>query len=305
MTEYPQPGWFSFSRQWNRLVAGLLGVKNRILQGIDPDSPRYVARIIAAERDFGLYPTGQLSFGLIKHLLNDDLRPPIQDHVILGGHHHTINAHVRDFSESREGGLSFYALKKGYRERQNTDGIKRIVLHWDATLNSENAFKILLRRGLGSHFGINYDGVIYQWLDPGVHVAYHIADDNRHAVGIDINNPVSMKYASRCKRQGYPRPILSQHAFGRSSSKYPEFLGFTEQQLSSLRKLLHVLGTVYQIPIVPPARDSSRWYDPIQFEYSHAAVTDSRRGVFGHLNYAKAAARGKWDPLGLPWDKVV
>jgi len=148
-------------------------------------------------------------------------------------------------------------------------------------------------------------------MDPVKYWTVHVPEDNRHAIGIDVNNPVDVKYGDLYKNKGYPRPVLSQEQFGRRSKRYPYFLGFASVQIDSLTELLRALGGHFQIPIEPPFAYSGSWYEPVDaLEVrkvgSRWLATSKLRGAFGHLNYFHSAKHnGKWDPLGLPWDRLV
>ena len=65
--------------------------------------------------------------------------------------------------------------------------VSQVLLHTDLTSDSALCFKALLQRSLSTHFMIDWDGTIYQGLDP-MFVAYHAGDFNGSSIGVDINN---------------------------------------------------------------------------------------------------------------------
>ena len=67
--------------------------------------------------------------------------------------------------------------------------IWQIALHHDVTTNALDTYNVLAMRGLSTHFVVNYDGALYQFLDC-YHVAWATGDNNNHSIAIDMNNPV-------------------------------------------------------------------------------------------------------------------
>ena len=67
--------------------------------------------------------------------------------------------------------------------------IWQIALHHDVTMNATDTFNVLCTRGLSTHFCVNYDGALYQYLDC-YHMAWATGENNNHCIAIDMNNPV-------------------------------------------------------------------------------------------------------------------
>lgn len=270
----------------------------RLFEDIDPASKSFVWRIkhyqaILAEYMKDLAVDGIFSTDFANALLGrKEYGPRSVDYIVVGGERVKIKGvEVIDFTEKRDDALSFVDFPNTFRMRKSSETLERITIHWDVSKTSIDCFHILRRRGYSSHFGINYDGVVYQWLDPVKHHAYHNKHDNSHAVGIDLNNPVHIKFKQFCNEvQHTYRPVLNRKNF--SGIKDYEFLGATVPQIESLRKLLPVLCEKIEVPLVGP-KPEERWW---VIEDIH-----ERKGVFCHLNYT----RNKWDFEGLPWDDIL
>ena len=61
-----------------------------------------------------------------------------------------------------------------------------LVTHWDATTSAEKCKRVLQARKISTHFCIDNDGVIHQYVDTN-NVAWHAGRVNNYSVGIDFS----------------------------------------------------------------------------------------------------------------------
>lgn len=139
---------------------------------------------------------------------------------------------------------------ENYRSRQK-HGFKKIVLHWDVALNVSSQHNILKRQGLSTHYGIDNDGTIYQFLDPGEKEAWHVKGYNDDSIGIDLSNAFYMKYQKYYEERFKSRPIVESSEI--NGSKVQEHLGFYQKQIASLASLIKEISDFYKIPLETPS----------------------------------------------------
>jgi len=167
------------------------------------------------------------------------------------------------------------------RMRTSRRRVRSVVVHWDGCLDSEMCHRVIKNRGLSVHFCIDTDGTIIQLMDAN-DIAWHARGVNTQSVGIEVANPVYLKYQDKDK----PRPLWRAekvHGVERS-----ERLGFYPEQEAALRALVGTLCAHYSLPIVTPS-----WKgvikDPQKF-----------KGVLGHYHISS----NKTDPLGFDFSKL-
>jgi hypothetical protein len=165
--------------------------------------------------------------------------------------------------------------------------INKIVVHWDGCLSSEQCAKVLEQRGLSAHFCIGSDGTIYQLMDTN-HVGWHARGVNSNSIGIEVNNPVYMKYAKKCNP---PRPLAPASQL--HGKEFPEHLGFYDVQVEALKELLKSLTSFYNVPLEFPNHNGELIKGVIK--------TSSFSGVICHYHVTE----NKTDPACLDLAKVI
>jgi hypothetical protein len=242
------------------------------------------------------------------------------DHLVWGGKPVPVEG-VQIVSLEEENGLDLVAgahkkwgKRKGYsiwKKEAKVDDIlslggthpkyARILgfVHWDAGWSAPGAYRMLIRRGLGSTMGIDRprksDGevIVYQWLDPALYYGWHGSSANKKAmVSFDMSSAVYAKYASKyVELCGIPRPLLkisSREKVGKG--KY--FLGMYRGQIVALMRILKALskhtGLPYHWPLKADGSFQGRNYKKIW--------TDDFHGVAEHRHLPTTT---KWDCRGL------
>lgn len=165
--------------------------------------------------------------------------------------------------------------------------LDKIVVHWDGCLNSAQCVKVLRQRGLSAHFCIDNDGTIYQLMDTN-HVGWHARGVNSKSIGIEISNPVYMKYAKKCKP---PRPLAPASQL--HGKEFPEHLGFYDVQVEALKELLKSLTSFYNVPLEFPNNNGELIKGVIK--------SSSFKGVICHYHVTE----NKTDPACLDLAKVI
>lgn len=172
--------------------------------------------------------------------------------------------------------------------------IDKIITHHDVTTSAHMCRKVFLKGGdKSSHFCIDNDGTIYQFLDP-CHKAWHAAGANSYAIGIDISTAYSLKYQDfYIEKYGEPKPVIED--FMVHGKKRPPFLGYYPAQIEAYKQLLISLIKYYKIPLRFPKDDNGdylRGYSPTAYKF---------RGILCHFH----VDRGKIDAAGINLDEIV
>ena len=232
------------------------------------------------------------------------------------GRRFQLNAPVKVVTHRDPGGMSFArewqrgltrgrplfprpGKPKNLAELQAT--IDKIIVHMDLTTGMKKTFRILAERGLSTHFGIDWDGTLYQFADPQ-RVAVHAGEHNARSIGIDLNNATKNLrtrpewvaiYERQMKARGEKRRIFRGKVQGSEIAAF----GYTEPQYRALDALLQVLVAAF--PKVRPdtLRDAR---GKVQTEATESARIPG--GILAH--YQTSGSR--WDPgPGFRWARVV
>ena len=182
------------------------------------------------------------------------------------------------------GALSFYR-HRWHRERPSTTTPHLVVWHWDVSPSSRSCYHTLLDRGLSIHFMLDADGTVYQALDAAREEAWHARPTNRWSVGIEVNNPVSPRFAAAT---GRAVEAVTVHGHEERA------LAFTPAQVHAVILLAGALSDALGVPRVLPAGDGpggvSATVDP-------RVASGEFRGHAGHYHVTDA----KWDPGTSLW----
>lgn len=179
--------------------------------------------------------------------------------------------------------------KNCYRTNRNRRKPKMIVTHWDATTSAEKCKRVLQARNISSHFCIDNDGVIYQYVDTN-HTAWHAGKVNRYSIGIDFTNAYYLKYADWYEKKGFgPRPVCKDSkVHGRRLKPH---LGYYPIQIRAYKALLKTLCDHYGINHNTPPTDGV-W---------DTAASGRYNGIVCHYHLT----RNKIDCAGLDLETIV
>lgn len=174
---------------------------------------------------------------------------------------------------------------------------RSVVLHHDAAASARACYDVLQNRGLSTHFCIDRDGVVFQFLDPmraqAWHAVGHVSEPdgrtrmrswNPWSIGIDLSNPVDPN-GPQGKLQS-DRGVVVQEVQGRPMrglALHPCQVEVCLELLRALRRCIDVLTT--------DRRDSLRWYPELAPECP---------GIWAHAQIN----RQKVDPFGFPLERL-
>jgi hypothetical protein len=181
-----------------------------------------------------------------------------------------------------------------YKKSRSTRKPKMIVTHWDATTSADKCKRVLQARKISSHFCIDNDGVIHQYVDTN-HIAWHAGGVNKISIGIDFSNAYYTKYNKWYQANNFgKRPVLdASRVHGR---KLKPHLGYYDVQITAYKALLKALSDHYDIPLQCPTENGrlvSKVYE--------AAAKKKYEGVVCHYHLT----RNKIDCAGLELDKIL
>ncbi len=222
------------------------------------------------------------------------LRPTMQNFCARFGSGNTFN-----LSQEQLFGIS----------RQEIDAlgqhICQIALHHDVTMNANDTFNVLCTRGLSTHFCVNYDGALFQYLDC-YHMAWATGENNNRCIAIDMNNPVYPELREEDPANGM-RDIYQ----GKINGSVKTMLGYTEPQYETIIALIKALITPINYPgdtdpWTPLPVVAANCFPPISEngEVINQLLRDSVhfQGFLGHYH----CSSNKWDPgPAFDWLRVL
>ncbi len=187
----------------------------------------------------------------------DDHEPEItrvwtQQHIVHNGNFIPIEWDRVVLWSDEDGGLGCkpgsYTSFAGKPDRKPN----HFVNHWDVCRSTKSMAAVIAKRGISIHFGIDYDGTIYQLLDTQ-HGAWQAGGRlwNRTGIGVEICNPYYEKYQSYYTDKGLdPRPIIKDGTCHGRSMK--PFMGFYPVQIEALTALWAAIHQGVGIPLEVP-----------------------------------------------------
>ena len=192
--------------------------------------------------------------------------------------------------------LSLMDSLTGHRSRKGPEEVHQVILHHDAALSALSCHRALKGRKLSTHFCVDNDGTVFQFLDPALTWAYHCMGSiknvvtkkrtrmafNKYSIGIDISNAVLLKYADRY------RPERLQETLEIQGRKVTGMLPYGVQVQATLVLLL-VLIEGFGIEVV--TRTEASWEGDLR---------PDTPGIYGHFHVNP----GKIDPFGFPFTLV-
>jgi len=185
--------------------------------------------------------------------------------------------------------------KNCYRSWRGERKPNMIVTHWDATTSAEKCKRVLQARGISTHFCIDNDGIIYQYVDTN-NAAWHAGGVNNYSIGIDFSNAYYLKYNRYYVKKGFnERPICKDSVV--HGIKLKPHLGYYPVQIEAYKKLLEVLCSHYNIPLQTPVTDEGVANTGVVKE----AVKKKYKGIICHYH----VSRNKIDCAGLDLKTIV
>jgi len=182
-----------------------------------------------------------------------------------------------------------------YRKQRSTRMPNMIVTHWDATTSAEKCKRVLQARNISTHFCIDNDGIIYQYVDTN-NIAWHAGGVNKYSIGIDFSNAYYTKYNDYYVKKGFnKRPICKDSRV--HGVKLRNHLGYYPVQIEAYKKLVKVLCDHYDIPIKTPMVNK-RVADT-------GVVPEAKRGKYKGIVCHYHVSRNKIDCAGLNLVSII
>jgi len=187
--------------------------------------------------------------------------------------------------------------KSNYRAYSKRRKPSMIATHWDVALSAASCHSILYRKGISTHFAIDNDGTIYQFVDTN-HACWHagIRSVNNKSIGIDLSNAYYIKYNKLYEKRGFGlRPIITDSVI--HGRKLGDHLGFYGVQIQAYSALVDALCSHYDIPLMSPEDEAGNAMYGV-----HRAASKARfKGVVSHFHLT----RRKIDTAGLDIQRVL
>ena len=253
------------------------------------DSAFFVPAIQALQRELGLKDDGQCGPRTIRAIAAREYSRCMADYpeagwVIIGPRVVMTGVKTRTYLDPGFGWLG------KTKSSPRTKALRLGVIHYDVTNSATQTHRVLLKRGLSTHFMIDSDGVIYQCHDPLTEVCIHAGSKiNKLALGLDLNSPALRKYERLQKGQA-PRDELTTSVHGREL----ELLDYWPEQITALKALMAALKEGAHLPLDCPRDDEGA---PILGVYG---ARQKHHGWIGHYHITAS----KIDPAPLDWDVV-
>jgi len=182
-------------------------------------------------------------------------------------------------------------FKTYHRERKPN----MIVTHWDATTSAEKCRRILQARGISTHFCIDNDGMIYQYVDTN-NTAWHAGKVNKYSIGIDFSNAYYLKYSDYYTEKGFnKRPICKDSIVHGVRLKH--HLGYYPVQIEAYKRLVKILCDHYDIPLQTPMKNTKLADTGVVSE----AAKGKYKGIVCHYHLT----RNKIDCAGLKLNEII
>tara|TARA_R100000008_G_scaffold86055_1_gene77709 strand:- start:8416 stop:9276 length:861 start_codon:yes stop_codon:yes gene_type:complete len=189
-------------------------------------------------------------------------------------------------------------IKPGaYKKVRNERKPSMVVTHWDVCTSAEKCKRVLEARDISTHFCIDNDGVIYQFLDTN-DIGWHAGNRtvNNKSIGVDFSNAYYLKYNPIYEKRGFsPRPVLKNSIV--HGVKLRPHLGYYKVQIEAYKKLLSVICPHYDISFSVPEDGDGNLLTAVH--------KDSAKGRFNGVVCHYHLTRNKIDTAGLKLKEIV
>ena len=280
-------GWFL--RLYNKFSARKYGWHPSWLhEGINSFSDDLLECIKVFQSKYGLKEDGKVGPKTFRILLTarDEELSKIKNHILIDGRREKIDCNTKI-------NIMPPACFRTFRKTRKPN---MIVTHWDACTSASRCYRVLKARGISTHFCIDNDGTIHQFVDPN-NIAWHAGSPaNKRSIGIYFSNAFYTKYNKWYTRKGFKRrPVLIDSRV--HGVRLKAHLGFYPKQIESYKKLVKILCEYYNIPKVVPKNKDGTLNTGVVQQVSRAKFN----GIVCHYHIT----RRKIDCAGLELDKII
>ena len=244
-----------------------------------------IDEIIKFQTEHDLKPDGLVGPMTFRRLLaSRDLKEDPENYILVNGKSIPIDWDVK-----------IDLIRPGaYKKVSSTRKPNMIVTHWDACTSAASCKRVLEARNISTHFCIDNDGIIYQFLDTN-DIGWHAGKVNSKSVGIDFSNAYYTKYNAVYKKRGLPeKPILTDSWV--HGVKLKPHLGYPRVQIEAYKKLVATIAKVYNIPLITPTINNG-----LMKGVHDGAAQGKFNGVVCHYHLT----RRKIDCAGLKLKEII
>lgn len=159
------------------------------------------------------------------------------------------------------------------------------VNHWDVCLSTESMSKVISKRGISIHYGIDNDGTIYQLLDTQ-HAAWQAGGRkwNHDSIGLEIANSFYTKYQGWYEKNNLgSRPVVPKGTAQVHGRGLGEHLGFYPVQIEALKALWLAIHRGLNIPLETPTDSSGKLITTVD----KRCESSKFQGFINHYNLTK------------------
>ena len=182
-----------------------------------------------------------------------------------------------------------------YKKQKSERKPNMIVTHWDATTSAERCKRVLQARKISTHFCIDNDGVIYQYVDTN-DIAWHAGGVNKYSIGVDFSNAYYTKYNDYYHKKGFnQRPVCKGSIVHGVTLK--SHLGYYPVQIEAYKILVKTLCDYYGIPIQTPMINKNI--------ANTGVVKEAKKGKYNGIVCHYHVSRNKIDCAGLDLKSII
>jgi len=170
------------------------------------------------------------------------------------------------------------------RNAARRGGVTEVVVHETVTQSARATVDILQRRGLGVHFVVGYDGLVYQHADLLDDECWHATEHNAASVGIETVNPLETRYLPAVN------PPWENTIEVPWTNNNP-YVVPTPEQSESVCLLLDWLSSPGSTLSIPR---TWRGLEGQSLHMNHMPVSQMGPGIYAHRYFSKDHPDGSW-----------
>ena len=167
--------------RYNRGARGTLWTQHQIPFGhLDAGSRKFALHVAAFQGSRGLKIDGMLGPKTFKAIKEKAQAVPQDQKFLIGGELVEVSEELKELGTR---------MGEPFKARKRTKSPTHIVIHESVTRSYKKTVEVLNHRGLGVHFCVAEDGMVFQHCDPLTESPAHGNQLNSSSVAIEVINP--------------------------------------------------------------------------------------------------------------------